>query len=248
MKAFLERNKIYFDTAIATLVGLASIALAVMAILVSINANSIAQSQLQVAEASQQLNMWTHLPKVSATFYHVDTIEGVRQETLEIVNNGQELYDLELQPIAILGYKQDQIIHSENQFDPKLQLEKGELPLVGYFPSVRYGYNENIGVLVRIHLKNVNGLNKRLEEISDSLRSDVLSYNFYVRRYLRISYIDNFGITHEKYYRFSAGGTSVPISMEEGIALFNNYENNVKNEKLVNYKKSTSQEILNRLL
>jgi hypothetical protein len=248
MKTFLERNKIYFDTAIATLVGLASIALAVMAILVSINANSIAQSQLQVAEASQQLNMWTHLPKVSATFYHVDTTEGVRQETLEIVNNGQELYDLELQPIAILGYKQDQIIHSENQFDPKLQLKKVELPLVGYFPSVRYGYNENTGVLVRIHLKNVNGLNKRLEEISDSLRSDVLSYNFYVRRYLRISYIDNFGITHEKYYRFSAGGTSVPISMEEGITLFDNYENNIKNEKLVNYKKSTSQEILNRLL
>ncbi|ENI8049969.1 hypothetical protein [Vibrio cholerae] len=248
MKTFLERNKIYFDTAIATLVGLASIALSVMAILVSINANSIAQSQLKVAEASQQLDMWTHLPKVSATFYHVDTTEGARQETLEIVNKGQELYDLELKPIAILGYEQDQIIHSENQFDPKLQLKKGELPLVSYFPNVIYHYNENTGVLARIPLKNVNGLDKRLEEISDSLRSNVVSYNFYIRRYLHISYIDNFGITHKKYYRFTAGGTSVPISMEEGSTLFNNYENNIKNKKLINYKESTSQEILNRLL
>jgi hypothetical protein len=248
MKEFLERNKVYFDTAIATLVGLASIALAIMAILVSINANSIAHSQLRVAEASQQLNMRTHLPKVSATFYHVDTTEGVRQESLEIVNNGQELYDLEFYPIAILGYGQNQIIHSENQFDPKLKLKKGEIPLVWYFPSMSYGYNENKGVLVRIPLKNVNGLTKRLEEISDTLGSDVVSYNFYVRRYLRISYVDNFGITHEKYYRFTAGGTSVPLSMEEGSTLFSNYENNIENENLINYKKSTSQEIINRLL
>ncbi|EEZ86468.1 hypothetical protein VME_36260 [Vibrio harveyi 1DA3] len=248
MKEFLERNKIYFDTAVVTLVGLASVALAIMAILVSVNANSIAQSQLQVAEASQQLNMLTHLPKVSATFYHVDTTEGVRQETLEIVNSGQELYDLEFYPIAILGYGQDQIIHSENQFDPKLKLNKGEIPLVSYFPSMSYGYNENTGVLVRIPLKNVNGLTERLEEISNTLRSDMVSYNFYVRRYLRISYVDSFGITHEEYYRFAAGGTSVPISLDEGRTLFNNYKNNVKNKKLVNYKKSTSQEIINILL
>ena len=85
MKGFLTSNKIYFETCVAVL-------LAIMAIIVSFNANSIAKAQLSLANDAQRIATLPYLPNIKARFKFISSEDGVRKEKLEVNNSGDSMY------------------------------------------------------------------------------------------------------------------------------------------------------------
>ncbi|PBP44108.1 hypothetical protein CCL11_13380 [Pseudomonas syringae] len=129
MKSFLTSNKIYFETCVSVL-------LAIMAILVSINANSIAKAQLSLANDAQRIATLPYLPNIKARFKLVSSNDGVRKEKLEITNSGDSMYELRAFPIAFLELRELQVVSANGPYTKSSNLNKFSIPLESYFPNV----------------------------------------------------------------------------------------------------------------
>nr|WP_320125825.1 hypothetical protein [uncultured Shewanella sp.] len=236
IKNFLKENKIYFEI-------LSSVLLAGMAIIVSLQANSISKSQLDLAEKAQEISMLPHVPFVKAYFKYVETDIGERREDLIIANEGEALYELEVLPMAFLNLTELEVIHLDKESSNDFEPFGATFPIKSYFPNVIYGLNGNKGILQRREIPNTKSLDSELKKFEDLYSNDEKSINAQIERYLAVSYKDKFGTKHKKYFKFGFGGDSSPIAVSEGENLVSEFYRMRKTGELLDFKTSKAKDI-----
>lgn len=229
MKAFLERNKIFFEIFTSVLLGL-------MAIIVSYQANLIAKAQLQLANESQQLALKEHLPEIEAKFQRPDPTKGREKEELIISNIGESMYEFQSYEIAYLSIRELQVVYAHQTTTPGVHLKRAMIPLTNYFPTFSYIVNYNKGVIKTLEIENrdtLPSLTTRLEKDYKEIRKSI---NIEIERFMRTEYKDKFGGEHVDYFKFGVFGESIAIDNEKGMTIFSEYSKMVSNGSFVDYE------------
>ncbi|WP_146164669.1 MULTISPECIES: hypothetical protein [Halomonas] len=211
MKEFLTKYKIFFET-------IASSMIAIMAVVVSIVALNISSKANQIAASSLDISRLALLPKVSAEFRFDSAENGKRSETLVISNSGDVMYDFHSYPFAFLRLNELKLVTPENSGKPVF-LQSVVVPILNYFPVSSYITDVNKGIFSEQHIIDTNRLDPILSQFSQGYNEENKSIGGAIQRYLFVSYVDQFGETHEQYMRFEPFGTSVPLAKEEGEKL-----------------------------
>ncbi|MFC3024392.1 hypothetical protein ACFODT_11210 [Vibrio zhugei] len=232
MKDFLTEYKIYFET-------IASSTIAIMAVIVSIVALNISSKANQIAESSLNISRLPLLPKISAGFSFDDAENGKRSETLVISNSGDVMYDFHSYPFAFLRLNELKLVTAENSRKP-LFLQSVIVPIVNYFPLSSYINDVNKGIFSKQYISDTKKLDPILSQFSQEYNEDSKSIGGAIQRYLFVSYVDQFGETHEKYMRFESSGTSVPLDKKEGEKLLAQHQQAKKSDGFVlDYENTT---------
>ncbi|ELY5145929.1 TPA: hypothetical protein RQL13_004492 [Vibrio vulnificus] len=211
MKEFLTEYKIFFETIASTMI-------AIMAVVVSIVALNISSKANQISASSLNISRLALLPKVSAEFRFNSAENGKRSETLVISNSGDVMYDFHSYPFAFLRLNELKLVTSENS-EKTVFLQSVVVPILHYFPVSSYITDVNKGIISEQHIIDTNRLAPILNQFSQGYNEESKSIGGAIQRYLFVSYVDQFGETHEKYMRFEPFGTSVPLTKEEGEKL-----------------------------
>lgn len=236
MKGFLTSNKIYFETCVSVL-------LAIMAIIVSINANSIAKAQLSLANDAQRIATLPYLPNVKARFKFVSSENGARKEKLEVTNSGDSMYELRAVPIAFLELRELQVVSINGPYIKNTNLNKFTIPLEGYFPSVTWVDGSDKDFVLYQDIENTSLLEDRLNVFSKSYSSEEKHIIGGIEKYLLVSYRDRFKALHVDYFKFDPMGEGVLMDSSEGEAVFKTYNEYSQKKIKLDYKISTPEEI-----
>lgn len=211
MRSFLTEYKIFFETIASTMI-------AIMAVVVSIVALNISSKANQIAASSLNISRLALLPKISAEFRFDSSENGKRSETLVISNSGDVMYDFYSYPFAFLRLNELKLITPENS-KKQVLLQSVDVPILNYFPVSAYITDVNKGTFSEQHISDTNRLDPILSQFIRGYNEENKSINGTMKRYLFVSYVDQFGEKHEKYMRFEHFGTSVPLAKEEGEKL-----------------------------
>ncbi|UQS90720.1 hypothetical protein M5C90_04425 [Pseudomonas chlororaphis subsp. piscium] len=216
MKVFLTSNKIYFETCVSVL-------LAIMAIIVSINANSIAKAQLSLANDAQRIATLPYLPNIKARFKFVSSEDGVRKEKLEVTNSGDSMYELRAVPIAFLELRELQVVPINGPYTKNTHLNKSTIPLEGYFPNVTWVDGSDKNFVLYQDIEDTSLLEDRLNVFSKKYSSEEKHIIGGIEKYLLVSYKDRFKALHTEYFQFDPMGEGVLMDSSEGEAVFKNH-------------------------
>ncbi|AKF43777.1 hypothetical protein ACQJ22_25010 [Pseudomonas fragariae (ex Marin et al. 2024)] len=238
MKDFLTSNKIYFETGVSVL-------LAIMAILVSINANSIAKAQLSLANDAQRIATLPYLPNIKARFKLVSSNDGVRKEKLEITNSGDSMYELRAFPIAFLALRELQVVSANGPYTKNAHLKKLSIPLESYFPNGTMVDDMDKDFVLYQDIENTGLLKDRLDAFSKKYDSEEKHVIGGIDKYLVVSYKDRFNVLHTDYFQFDHAGEGVLMGSSDGEGVFKRYNEYSKKEIKLDYKISTPEEIGN---
>lgn len=238
LKGFLTSNKIYFETCVSVL-------LAIMAIVVSINANSIAKAQLSLANDAQRIATLPYLPNIKARFKLVSSNDGVRKEKLEITNPGDSMYELRVFPIAFLELRELQVVSVNAPYTKNTHLNKFPIPLESYFPNVTIVDGTNKDFVLYQDIENTGLLEGRLDALFKKYDSEEKHIIGGIEKYLVASYKDRFNVLHTDYFQFDHTGEGVLMDSSGGEAVFKRYNEYSKKGIKLDYKLSTPEEIGN---
>lgn len=236
MKVFLTSNKVYFETCVSVL-------LAIMAIIVSINANSIAKAQLSLANDAQRIATLPYLPNVKARFNFLSSEDGVREEKLEVTNSGDSMYELRAVPIAFLELRELQVAPINGPYTKNTHLNKSIIPLEGYFPNVTWVDGSEKDFVLYQDIGNTGLLEDRLNIFSKKYSSEEKHIIGGIQKYLLVSYKDRFKTLHTDYFQFDPMGEGVLMDSSEGEAVFKGYNESSQKKIKLDYKTSTPEEI-----
>ncbi|WP_085716121.1 hypothetical protein [Pseudomonas sp. B28(2017)] len=236
MKNFLTDNKIYFETCVSVL-------LAIMAIMVSINANFIAKAQLSLANDAQRIATLPYLPNIKARFKFVASESGVRKDKLEVTNSGDAMYELRAVPIAFLELRELQVVPMSETYKKNSHLNKTLIPLEGYFPNVTWVDGSDKDFVLYQDIENTDLLEDRLNAFSKKYDSEDKHVIGGIKRYLVVSYKDRFKAQHTDYFEFDPMGEGVLMDSSEGEGIFNSYNEYSRQKVKLNYKLSTPEDI-----
>lgn len=187
MKGFLTSNKIYFETCVAVL-------LAIMAIIVSFNANSIAKAQLSLANDAQRIATLPYLPNIKARFKFISSEDCVRKEKLEVNNSGDSMYELRAVPIPFLKLRELQVVSINGPYTKNTHLNKSTIPLEGYFPNVTWVDGSDKDFVLYQDIENAGLLEDRLNVFSKKYSSEEKHIIGGIEKYLLVSYKDRFKV------------------------------------------------------
>ncbi|RON68046.1 hypothetical protein [Pseudomonas fluorescens] len=238
MKSFLTSNKIYFETCVSVL-------LAIMAILVSINANSIAKAQLSLANDAQKIATLPYLPNIKAQFKFISSEGGIRKEKLEVTNSGDAMYELRAVPIAFLELRELQVVPMDEAYKRSDHLNKSTIPLEGYFPNVTWVDGSDKDFVLYQDIENTDLLEDRLNAFSKKYSSEEKHVVGSIKKYLRVSYKDRFKALHTDYFEFDPMGEGVLLDGSEGEVVFKSYNEYSQQKIKLDYKISTPEDIGN---
>ncbi|WP_025168207.1 hypothetical protein [Pseudomonas syringae] len=238
MKVFLTSNKIYFETCVSVL-------LAIMAIIVSINANSIAKAQLSLANDAQRIATLPYLPNIKARFKFVSSEDGVRKEKLEVTNSGDSMYELRAVPIAFLELRELQVVPINGSYTKNTHLNKSTIPLEGYFPNVTWVDGSDKNFVLYQDIEGTGLLEDRLNVFSKKYSSKEKHIIGGIEKYLLVSYKDRFKALHTDYFQFDPMGEGVLMDSSEGGAVFKSHSESSQKKIKLDYKVSTPEEIGN---
>lgn len=229
-------NKIYFETCVSVL-------LAAMAIIVSINANSIAKAQLSLANDAQRIATLPYLPNIKARFKFIPSEGGIRKEKLEVTNSGDAMYELRAVPVAFLEVRELQVVPMNGAHKENTHLKKFLIPLEGYFPSVIWVDGSDKDFVLYQDIENTELLEDRLNTFSKKYNTEDKNVVGGIKKYLAVTYKDRFKIKHTDYFEFDPVGEGVLIDSIEGEAVFNTYNGYSQQKIKLNYKSSTPEDI-----
>jgi len=236
LKVFLTSNKIYFETCVSVL-------LAIMAIIISINANSIAKAQLSLANDAQRIATLPYLPNIKARFKFVSSEDGVRKEKLEVTNSGDSMYELRAVPIAFLELRELQVVPINGPYIKNTHLNKSTVPLEGYFPNVTWVDGSDKNFVLYQDIEDTGLLDDRLNAFSKKYSSEEKHIIGGIEKYLLVSYKDRFKALHTDYFQFDPMGEGVLMDSSEGEAVFKSYNESSQKKVKLDYKISTPEEI-----
>lgn len=206
IKKFLNQNQIFFTT-------IASVLLGVMAIIVSVQTNNIAERQLQI-------DKFEHLPNFSIEHEYLgitDTAQLIRNHELKLYNNyGGKYKNLE---VKIVG-----------SFDVNIQDNEGlrtDLKLNGKFITVFLGssytiHNKGIVKVPDNLVKHINAIIKMDEyfNLGSKIRKDLIDryrldywgpFENYI--YAELKYLDFMNEQKYEYYDIYANGESTLLAV-----------------------------------
>ena len=173
----LEKNKIFFELIVATL-------LSFMAIYVSIQANKIAETQTSIMEQE-------NLPQLE-----IRMTQDYNQD-LKIYDNNIWLFFNRGGKILNFDTTEYTFLRFTNMHE--MEIDSVSLPLYGYYNMRGTLSGESEGLIYQID-NNHNGI-KEIE-----LRNNLTGYGYYdIESYMQISYEDIFDKQHFEYYKVSPG-------------------------------------------
>lgn len=216
-----------------------------MAIIVSINANSIAKAQLSLANDAQRIATLPYLPNIKARFKFVSSEDGVRKEKLEVTNSGDSMYELRAVPIAFLELRELQVVPINGPYTKNTNLNKSTIPLEWYFPNVTWVDGSDKDFVLYQDIENTGLLEDRLNVFSKNYSSEEKHIIGGIKKYLLVSYRDRFKALHTDYFQFDPMGEGVLMDSSEGEAVFKIYNEYSQKKIKLDYKVSTPEEIGN---
>ncbi|WP_429046775.1 hypothetical protein [Aeromonas veronii] len=239
-KLFLKKNRIYFEI-------ISSLLLGVMAILVSYQSNVIAESQLkidesqlqvdqaqlQVANHAIQLQEQEQLPDVKAKIRTVIDENGDVSDSVEILNTGKDLYDLNSSIVAFLSVRELQVINGNTPPKQVPRLINAFIPIYNYPENFIIVEDPNNGKMSTIQIKSTRKLDQTFEEFKTTHETKSRSVVSFIEKYIYISYKDKFGLKHSKYYQFGPGGDSIPMDNTSGEDIFKMHQLGIKHQKYI---------------
>lgn len=214
-----------------------------MAIIVSINANSIAKAQLSLANDAQRIATLPYLPNIKARFKFVSSEDGVRKEKLEVTNSGDSMYELRAVPIAFLELRELQVVPINGPYAKNTNLNKSTIPLEWYFPNVTWVDGSDKDFVLYQDIENTGLLEDRLNIFSKNYSSEEKHIIGGIKKYLLVSYRDRFKALHTDYFQFDPMGEGVLMDSSEGEAVFKIYNEYSQKKIKLDYKVSTPEEI-----
>lgn len=238
MREFLERNKIFFEIFVSILLG-------VMAIIVSYQANLIAEAQLRLASESQQLSKRQYLPEIKTDIKIID-LDGERiNEQLVIYNFGDDLYNIRPNMIAFLSFRETPLVWGSKSSRLRLKLRKATIPISKYFSGDEHHYNPNKGRMVSVDIPKTDFLDAQLIRFRESNISEKKRVENRIERFINVKYNDKFGEAHSKYFEIGVVGDAIPMSESEGAKKFREHSAMRSAGHFVDLTSSTSDEINN---
>lgn len=237
MKQFLEDNKIYFEVVVSTL-------LAIMAIVVSLKANSIADTQTALAEEANRISMLEYIPEVTAEFRLVRSDSDSRTEHLVVENKGKPLYEFESYSIAFLSVRELELVNIEHPANNSYERVGMMVPIINYFPIVAYRPNNNSGEIFRQIIEDVNMLRDSIESFDQELRIQNKYTAATIERYIKVSYVDSQNKKYTQYFRFGVGGDGIPITEDEGKTAYSLHKQLTDSSHAIDYMNSTPEQMI----
>lgn len=227
LRAFLKRNKIFFETGAATL-------LSAMAVILSIAQYDLAKIQTETAR--QQA-----LPHfVIATRQVMDAEDRMYVEDRIYVNN-------------LGGIARDLESNTAVFFDVDIAIQdighhrKLQLPVSGYYGITRPTDN-GIGQVLEISGYLNNKKFVQLERDSRKLTAERkgLYCVIQIRRYLKLDYLDVFNKEHVDYFSIPRYGGR-PMEPREGKKIFDKYNASFKDLEIADFDKLTAENLFERV-
>lgn len=237
MKEFLEHNKIYFEVIVSSL-------LAIMAIIVSWQANSIADSQATLAEDANRIAMLEHIPEIEVEFRLIRSNNGTRTEHLVVMNKGKPLYEFDSYSVAFLSIKESELVSIDNPSNRAYERVGMMLPIENYYPIVKYRPNNNVGEIHRQEVLDVNKLQEAIEGFNRLLSVKKKTANSSIKRYTRASYVDVHGEQYTQYFKIGVGGDGIPISVNEGSEVYSFHKQLTEAGQVIDYDNTAPDRLL----
>jgi len=207
----LDRNKVFFETISATLLG-------VMALCLILQSNRISKYQAQLAksqiELSQQLadrDMTTHLPEFHLSMKHVveEPIGHCIEDRILIYNEGAPLYDLDPRFIVFIKVETGMLGEQRTAF----------VPIHGYYFNL-FRTGKATGLVATIAGdRNRVGLYELDQAFSAYAKAKGDIGFISIERFIRIRYQDKFGSSNEAFFSIDAFRHK-KLADEDGIRWF----------------------------
>jgi len=198
----LENNKIYFEVLVTLL-------LSIMAIIVSVQSNRIADNQTMIMK-EQALPQF----RINKIQIYNEEIGKYTDDNIVIYNQGGILYDFSHKTAVYMNL---QYKNKDNLYQTK------RIPLKDYYKFNSVTGNGK-GLLVTI------GGNQNHQKIVDAESNNNYSIQIDIKQYVNLNYKDIFGEYHTDYYYIPAVGWSNQLSHENGKEIFKKYEESMMNE------------------
>lgn len=231
MKHFLETNKIYFETLAAVLLG-------IMAVVVSI-------SQAWLALKSYELSKLPYLPEITANVTMGGKRCGTGSWKLTTSNISGNAYNVDVRAIAFLSIRQLQLLKPGKKINQSVHLKRALVPLRNYFVPLSYGTGATDGKLVvqcTQPLDAIDGSTQDFEHLYAPKGKKSITSNAVI--YMAVSYKSRFMGEQTRYFQINSGGQAVPISVDSGKDVFNNYTTMVAKGQYLKYGSSTGRDIM----
>lgn len=198
IRAFLKRNKIFFETVIATIIS-------AWALLISINTLNLTKTQTELLSIQTQIQQSDILPQLSFV-HHIISNENGTTDQLQIYNNGK--------PIS--NFKYDLAVFINTSGGSTFKLKNGRIPLNGYFvPQIEDIPTSNPN-LIGLTIENNNW--NQFKAIQNGLSLDKTELN--LDEYIKLSYTDRLTNQHTEYYNISFGLEGEQLASSTGDHIF----------------------------
>lgn len=210
-REYLQRNKIFFETLVAFFLSL-------MAVIVSVAQFIIAEQQTSLAKLQTEIARQQNLPQffVNAQQEIDPTVGKALEDNIYITNHGG----------IVQGLSCTTAVYLDIEYFPSGRGEPKKIPIVvnDYYGST-FHMGVGTGLVLRIqgyrnNDKMVNLERGFMKEAQDHQATGLLS----LRRYVRLQYKDIFGEDHTRYYMVPLITGGVPLSEQEGRAIFEDYK------------------------
>ncbi len=231
-KAWLESNKIIFETIVAITLGF-------IVVYLSIQANNIAEKQIEISEIQNQIAFKQNSPIVivNAEQIYDENVDLVSDIQITISNDGSPVKEFTKEYISILNVEFTEYAGSSN---------KVVIPVNNYFGFSTFTKNST-GLLYTIFGNNNNTKMSKLKRNFLEFATSKNAFGFLrMQTCVKTNYKDIFNNQHEKYYLVDLFWTR-EISKEEGEKYFK-YIRTVRGHSIMlEFEKTNSEEILNKL-
>ena len=236
MKKWLTENKIYFETAAASL-------LVVMAVLVSISQVLLSWKQTELAEAQLIVAEQSISPSIHAFVVQVRNPETGRfsEEELRVYNLGAPALAADISNAVWLRVK----LYPE---DTGKNIIEAELPMRGYFSATEVTQDPEGPMFTLKGLRN----SKKLIDLTNTFEQYAEKQGFYAEfklsRFFEISYRDSLGQERTDYYSVLPLRGALQVIEDIGKAKLSGYRNSIGSDDSIDIDNVTKEELLNKIL
>jgi len=227
---FLTANKVFFETIAATTLTIMAIVLAWSQLKVAQEQTAYLEQQI-IIERAQALPQFVVIP---SQFYNQEK-ERFTGEKLEIYNQGNIAKSISVETIAYLNI---------NYY---LQSKNGSIrvPLLG--PYIYQYTGDGKGLVLTATSPNLDLV---ISELRDQLRklngNDDYIYLDDIEQFVKITYQDILGVTHDEYYSFASFSYGAKLmNATEGEAIFLEYDAAYRNQQVFDIDSINVQDIEN---
>lgn len=209
IRVWLKNNKIFFEI-------FAAVVLPTMAIFVSWEANQIVANQTEIMKSERLPVLYLNVAQI----YDPNT-KNYTQDELSIYNVGG--------PLSEFNFK-EAVFFKIAYGRPPGEMKTALVPLIGYY-STGFVTNNPTGELAQlVNYEVTEGNNYKAVHTSWAFSDFASKKNALgfadIARYVKVTYKDVFGETHNEFY-FASPMRTFKLSDIEGTKIFKQYEDNI---------------------